>query len=181
MNLHIRQGFSLPFSTFSRQKTAVPECLLVWWWGQKDTGILHCFGSTSVFLRNCVLSSPWGQECLLTDPPSFLLLQFPDQNLFFFSLRGRGIVPFPSFRYISTLKSASSLNGVKDKRVYCLLPSILRFLFHKENREKHWAEYHSLCAVLLSVLTVCICLLSFSSVFEIISCCFGYSLLIIFC
>ena len=101
LNLHIRQGFSLPSSAFSRQKTAVPECLLVWWWGQKDTGILHCFGSTSVFLRNCVLSSPWGQECLLTDPPSFHFLQFPDQNLFFFPLRGRGIVPFPSFRYIS--------------------------------------------------------------------------------
>lgn len=81
----------------------------------------------------------------------------------------------------TSVKSASSLNGVKDKRVCCLLPSILRFLFHKENREKHWAEYHSFCAVLLSVLTVCICLLSFSSVFEIISCCFGCSLLIIFC
>ena len=42
LNLYIWQGLSLPFFP----KTAVPWWLLLWWRGQEDKGILHCFGST---------------------------------------------------------------------------------------------------------------------------------------
>lgn len=102
-------------------------------------------GTVSSALLGDRVSSHWSTH-------SCLLLQFPDQNLFFFSLRGRVIVPFSFLQIHQYFKSASSLNGVKDKRVYCLLPSILRFCSIRKIG-KHWAEYHSFCAVLLSVLT----------------------------
>lgn len=43
----------------SRQKTAVPQCLLVWWWRQEEKDILHCSGSASI-LGSVSLNSGWG-------------------------------------------------------------------------------------------------------------------------